>query len=102
MNRRPSVVRAVLIPVLLYTVVAALLTWPVVIAPLDHAPGARRTDLWNALWVLSWQAETLGAGILPYEVTALNHPEGGTLMPADPLSFVWSVVVVPMLGPVLT
>jgi hypothetical protein len=71
--------------VLVYLLLAGLLTWPAAIELGHGVPGAPRTDLWNSLWSFWFAAEGLWSGELPYQARLLNHPDGGTLMVSDPL-----------------
>ena len=66
------------------------LTWiaPGVIRSGGGVPGSSRSDLWNSLWGLWHGVNGLG------HTTWLNHPEGGSLVIADPLHAVlaWPLV----------
>ena len=49
-------------------------------------PGAGRTDLWNSLWGLWYGAEALSEGRFPWQTELLGWPDGGVLLPADPVN----------------
>jgi hypothetical protein len=87
----------VLVPVA-YLLLAAGLTWPLVLRLGELVPGASRSDLWNSLWSMWFVADSLGAGRLPWETSLLDHPDGGVLMVADPLGALVGLPLVPLVG----
>lgn len=70
-----------------YPALSVALLWPAALSPVAAVPGAARTDLADSLWTLWFTARQLAAGNLPSSVAGvLNHPDGGTFWPADPLN----------------
>ncbi len=85
----------------IYGVLAAWITWPLAIGPGQTLPGAGRTDLWNSLWSLWYVADALRAGELPWRTALIGWPEGGVLLPADPLNALLALPLVLAAGPAL-
>ena len=67
-------------------------------------PGAGRTDLWNSLWGFWYGGAALREGRLPWRTELLGWPDGGVLLPADPVNLIlaapltWSVGVAAAYG----
>lgn len=81
-----------------YGLLAAFLTWPL-LPQLGHAvPGSPRSDLWNSLWSVWFAVDAVLQGHLPWIADQLNHPDGGELLVADPLGALVSVPFVPLVG----
>ncbi|MCP4803714.1 MAG: hypothetical protein GY884_00045 [Proteobacteria bacterium] len=85
--------------VAVYSLLAAVVTWPAVLHPSALVPGAGRTDLWNSLWSMWFVQESLFAGELPYRTELLGFPSGGVLVPADLLNAVLFLPITATLGP---
>lgn len=86
-------------PVAVYFALAVGLTWPAAIAPIQHVPGAERTDLWDGLWSLWFFWVRVSAGEAPYRVDGLlDHPNGGVLWVADPVNAVLALPLIPLFG----
>jgi hypothetical protein len=77
--------RAALLRVTLYLGLAVVLTWPTALRLGRIVPGAGRTDLWNSLWSLWFVERSLASGQAPWRTELLGFPDGGVLVPADPL-----------------
>ncbi len=76
-----------LLPGAWYSALAVVLTWPAALHPVAAVPGAPRTDAADSLWSLWFTAQRLGEGTVPDSVGGLlNHPDGGSFWPADPLN----------------
>ncbi|HJN72618.1 MAG TPA: hypothetical protein QGF58_01675 [Myxococcota bacterium] len=85
----------------LYPLVAAWLTWPVVLDPGGVIPGAERSDAWNSIWSLWFVYEELASGRLPLHTDLLQFPIGGRLVVADPLNGLLGFPLVAAFGPVV-
>ncbi len=71
--------RALLWSVLLYTLLAILLTWPVAARLTTHLAGDPARDNMQFEWNLWWVQEALlGQHVRPAHVTMLHWPDGGT------------------------
>ena len=87
-----------LLRLLLYSVLAAGITWPLVTDPAGLVVGAPRSDVWNSLWGL-WFVEQRGP--LPVHTALLDHPTGGRIAVADPLNAVLAWPLTALFGPVV-
>ena len=91
--------RVWLLPVLTYALIAAFITWPLVLDPSGHVVGGARSDVWNSLWGLWFVAEQGSA--LPAVTSLLDHPGGGRIAVADPLNSLLALPLTALLGPVI-
>lgn len=89
------------LPLLVYPLLAVLLTWPVVLDPGGFIPGAERSDAWNSIWSLWFVHGELSLGHLPIATDLLQHPMGGRLVVADPLNGLLGLPLVALFGPVV-
>ncbi len=81
-----------------YSVLAACLTWPVVLHPTTLVAGAERSDLWESLWSLWMFQRATWSGHLPFHTDLIGFPDGGTLVVADLVNAVLALPFVPLLG----
>jgi hypothetical protein len=80
---------------MVYGLLAVAITWPTAVHPVASMPGSSRTDLHNSLWSLWYAAQRLAGDALPTRVDGLlNHPDGGSLFPADPVNALLAAPVV--------
>lgn len=94
-----STPRRWLLPAAWYAALAVAITWPAAIHPVTSVPGAPRTDAADSLWSLWFTAVRAQQGALPESVAGLlNHPEGGSFWPADPLNGLLAIPLVLTLG----
>lgn len=77
-----------------YLALAALVTWPAS-SPGPLVPGSPSTDLWDGMWSVWFAHDALRHGQLPFQTTAINWPQGGALVVADPLG---SLLAAPWVG----
>jgi len=89
------------LPILIYPLVAILITWPAALDLGGLVPGAERSDVWNSIWSLWFVHDQLAAGQLPLDTTLLQHPTGGRLVVADPLNGLLGFPLVAAFGPVV-
>ncbi len=76
----------------IYSAVALVVTWPLLLQLGQRVIGSHRGDLWFHLWGLWWmKASLLGEGRFPVHTDMVNYPEGGTLLLIDPLNGLLSV-----------
>ena len=75
---------------------AALILTPALDA--GHAPGAPRTDVEDGLAAALRLQRAWRDGSAAWHTTLLNHPDGGILLPADPLGAVFIAAFEPVLG----
>ncbi len=86
------------LPLLVYTVLAIALTWPLV-AHLGEAfpstPGEGAQDLWEKLWNIWWVGEALRRGANPFYTDALFYPQGASLL-FHPLNLTSALMALPL------
>jgi hypothetical protein len=82
-------------------VLAALVTWPVVLAPGEILVGHPGNDTWNHVWGYWWVADELALGRWPSRVDGLAFPDGGTLYFIDTVQAVLSVPLQWVVGPAM-
>jgi len=82
-------------------VLAALVTWPVVLAPGEILVGHPGNDTWNHVWGYWWVADELASGRWPSRVDGLAFPDGGTLYFIDTVQAVLSVPLQWVVGPAM-
>lgn len=95
----PERVRQLLLPALVYALVAVLLTWPLVTDLGGVVVGGPRTDVWNSLWGF-WFAAGPGAP-WPSDTGLLDFPQGGRIALADPLNAALALPLTRLWGPVV-
>ncbi|MFT5682129.1 MAG: hypothetical protein ACI8RZ_003047 [Myxococcota bacterium] len=88
-----------LIRILVWLVVAAVLTWPVVISPSSVLLGDPRIDVWNHAWGYWFVQNALSEGTLPFFTELVGAPEGGTLYYIDTPGALWALPVTALFGP---
>jgi hypothetical protein len=88
--------------VAVYALLAACLTWPVILHPTTLVAGAERSDLWESLWSLWMFQRSAWSGQIPFHTDLIGFPEGGTLVVADLLNAVLALPLVPLVGLVPT
>ncbi len=79
---------------LLYGLLAVLVTWPATIEIGAAVPGSDRTDTWNSLWSLQVWADHLRDASVPWRLERLNFPDGGVLLVSDPIGATLAAPVV--------
>jgi len=73
---------------------AAALTWPVVLRPSEAALGHVRADGMKHLWTLWWmQASVWQEGAFPFATQLINYPVGMELYPIEPLNGLVAVLL---------
>ena len=78
-----SRIRPLLLPALVYGLVCAWTLRAVGTAVWPAVPGVEGTDLYKSLWSLWFGMDSLAGGELPWRVSDLGFPGGGTLLPGD-------------------
>ena len=74
--------------------IAAILTWPVVLRPAEAALGHVRADGMKHLWTLWWmQASVWQEGAFPFTTQLINFPVGMELYPIEPLNGLVAVLL---------
>lgn len=91
--------KTVLTRLLVWLLVAAMLTWPVVISPGSVLLGDPRIDVWNHAWGYWFVQRSLAEGILPFATGLVGAPAGGTLYYIDTPGALWALPVTALLGP---
>ncbi len=92
MRTRPSSLLVV------YLVVAVVLTWPMALRPGELVVGGEHSDIWNSLWSLWYFVHSIFSGEWPVYTQLLGHPDGGTIAVADPVNGLFGLVALPVLG----
>jgi len=64
---------------------ASVVLISVVFSPLSTVVGSPMVDVWNHMWGSWWWFDALSQGMLPWETTLLQYPDGGTLWFIDPV-----------------
>jgi hypothetical protein len=90
--------RAIWCLALIYLFLAAAITWPAALSPLQTVPGAARTDLWNSLWSIWFVHESVLSGVVPIDIPWLDWPNVGQLIVADPLNALLGLPLVTVFG----
>ena len=90
-----------LIAALASLVLAAIVTWPVVLHPSTLLVGHPGNDSWNHVWGYWWVGDELSAGRWPIHTDLLSFPNGGTLYFIDTVQAVVSWPLQWLSGPVL-
>ena len=73
--------------VLWFSLLAVVLTWPMVTDPYGAALGSIHADGMKHLWTLWWmQAEVWQEGSFPFQTDLINYPAGMDLYPIEPLN----------------
>ena len=87
---------------LVVAVLAALVAWPVPIAPGSWWIGSSGNDHASIAFTLHWVADRLASGSLPFGWTdRLSYPHGATFWPADLPEAIALAPVTLLLGPVV-
>lgn len=72
--------------VVLYVLVALVITWPLALHMRDVVLGDLESDVWKHVWGFWWMKQCLvESHILPLYTRLLNYPYGGSLFFIDPL-----------------
>jgi hypothetical protein len=88
---------------LLYAIVTALLTWPMVLAPRTMLLGHPGNDTWNHVWGFWWVGqEILEHGRWPGWTDLQAWPDGGALYFIDTFNAIATLPVQALAGPVIT
>jgi len=82
-------------------VLAAIVTWPVAIAPAEQLVGHPGNDTWNHVWGYWWVSEALTSGNWPARTDKLVFPDGGTLYFIDTAQAVLTMPLQLLLGPAM-
>jgi len=82
-------------------VLAAIVTWPVILHPSTLLVGHPGNDSWNHVWGYWWVGDELSAGRWPIHTDLLSFPDGGTLYFIDTVQAVVSWPLQWLSGPVL-
>ena len=99
--RLPSAAAARLAPALVHLGLAAVVSWPLLLAPRSRLLGSPDVDIWNHAWGPWWWAVSLAGGELPWQTRLLQFPEGGSLWFIDPVLAGLGAPLVGPLGPAL-
>lgn len=92
---------ASLLAALTSLVLAAIVTWPVVLHPTSRVVGHPGNDSWNHIWGYWWVGAELSAGRWPIHTDLLSYPRGGTLYFIDTVQAVASWPLQWLGGPAL-
>lgn len=82
-------------------VIAAVATWPVVIAPAAAVLGHPGNDVWNHVWGYWWVAREIAGGHLPLHTDLMHFPDPGGLFFIDTFGAVLFLPVTWVFGPVV-
>jgi len=80
---------------------AAVVTWPVVLVPSEQLVGHPGNDTWNHVWGYWWVAEALSSGSWPGHTEHLAFPDGGTLYFIDTVQAIVTVPLQWIVGPAM-
>jgi hypothetical protein len=86
------------LPLLVYTVLAVVLTWPLAVqlgAAFPAAPGEGAQDLWQNVWNLWWAGAALRRGVSPFFADTLFYPTGASLL-FHPLNLTSGLLAIPL------
>lgn len=86
------------LPLLLFTLLAIVLTWPLALHLRNAYPGAQgegAQDLWQNVWNLWWAREAIGRGTTPFFTDALFYPQGASLL-FHPLNLTSGLLAIPL------
>jgi len=98
-STRESGRRTHLIAFLGCLLLAALITWPLVVNPSGGLVGHPGNDTWNHAWGLWWVLDGLAnRGGLPTHTALLNYPDGGSLFFIDTFNAVLTAPVQKIFG----
>jgi hypothetical protein len=97
LSQKHETILAILVSVLL----ALILTWPVILSPVQLLVGHPGNDTWNHVWGYWWVADALGNGYWPTSADLLAYPYGGTLYFIDTMQVIFSLPVQWIGGPEL-
>ncbi len=88
-----------LLPLLLYTTLALLMTWPLALQFTNTVPG-NAYDSWQNMWNMWWLKEALLHGHNPYFTPMLYYPHGASLLlhTLNPINFLISLPVHALFG----
>ncbi len=88
-----------LLPLLLYTTLALLMTWPLALQFTNTVPG-NAYDSWQNMWNMWWLKEALLHGHHPYFTPMLYYPHGASLLlhTLNPINFLISLPVHALFG----
>ena len=88
-----------LLPLLLYTALALLMTWPLALQFTNTVPG-NAYDSWQNMWNMWWLKEALLHGHHPYFTPMLYYPHGASLLlhTLNPINFLISLPVHALFG----
>jgi hypothetical protein len=95
----PRLARSHGFPVLLYTLLALLLTWPLALQFATGVPGDG-VDCWQNMWNMWWLKRALLEGHNPFYTTEIYYPGGASLLlhTLNPLNFVISLPLHALFG----
>lgn len=79
--------------------IAAALTWPVILSPQDLLVGHPGNDTWNHVWGYWWVQEEILSGRWPTQADGLAFPRGGTLYFIDTVQVLLSLPIALFFGP---
>lgn len=87
------------LPLLLYTALALLMTWPLAMHFTTAVSGIGY-DSWQNMWNIWWLKEALLHGHNPYYTTAIYYPHGTSLLlhTLNPINFLISLPVHALFG----
>jgi len=74
---------------------ASVVMVSVIFTPFTTVIGSETVDVWNHMWGSWWWFQAFSQGIMPWETTLLQYPDGGTLWFIDP---VLAVLGLPFVG----
>ena len=98
-ERLRPIAKWLLIRLGIWLLLAAVLTWPVVISPGSVLVGDSRIDVWNHAWGYWFVLTSLADGTLPFATELVGAPQGGTLYYIDTPGALWGLPVTALLGP---
>ena len=78
--------------------IAAALTWPVVLSPQDLLIGHPGNDTWNHVWGYWWVKQEILSGQWPTQADGLAFPRGGTLYFIDTIQVLISLPISLLFG----
>src|SRR5262245_26347180 len=86
------------LPLLAYSLLAVVLTWPLAAqfgTVFPAAPGEGAQDLWQNVWNLWWAGTALRRGASPFFTDTLFYPTGASLL-FHPLNLTGGLLAIPL------
>jgi hypothetical protein len=80
-------------------ILAAIITWPIVVEPSSGLIGHPGNDSWNHAWGMWWVFDGIvNRGGIPFHTSLLNYPDGGSLFYIDSFNAVLTAPIQHLFG----